>query len=200
MWSIPLLLGRAFVLTGNQSPRDVTFGGRHFGTDPAQARVTYASSTASFNCTLNASVYADDQVSCTTTGGEPFDEYVFSITVGGQASEPGADMLLGTACVGVGVDPNSSPGECTCAANYSGTVTYNTTSITGGCFADLAFVVSPEVLDRATVGATVTINLHGVLLLPSTCCCLLCATLVCCCVCVSICCLMLSSSLVCLHH
>ena len=60
----------------------------------------------------------------------------------------------------MGVNLSSTAGQCTCAAadGYQGVVTYNTTTITGGCF---TILVSSEVLDRTTVGAPVSIAMHG---------------------------------------
>ena len=118
-------VGRSFVsLAGDKSPLCLTFRGLHFGLDPVQTRVTYANAngSASFNCTLNASLFADDQVSCTTAGGEPDDQYFFSITVAGQASELGVDTLAPMHCLGLGINESSLSGECTCAAGYSGVV------------------------------------------------------------------------------
>jgi len=74
-------------------------------------------------------------------------------------------------CVGAGIDTGSPAAACTCAAGYSGVVTYNATSITGGCFLSSAIVASPAVLDRVTAGAAVTISLQGPTLLRARCAC-----------------------------
>ena len=75
-------------LAANNSPRKLSFTGVHFGSDPRQVQVTYTNAGNSFNCSLveEESTFSDSTITCETATGEPYSDYVFTVTVGGQNS------------------------------------------------------------------------------------------------------------------
>lgn len=91
--NLPLLSGeRAVVnLAANNSPRRLTFKGQYFGTNANFVIVTYASATHQYTCSVEE--ISDTQVTCTTEKGEATGEYVFTITVAGQVSQLGQDVI-----------------------------------------------------------------------------------------------------------
>ena len=81
-------------LAANNSPRKLSFTGLHFGSDPGQAQVTYANADNSFICSLveEESTFSDSTITCETATGEPFSDYVFTVTVG-EHNVTGVDVL-----------------------------------------------------------------------------------------------------------